>query len=64
MIRNPSALAFTIAAIGIAVYSGMDAVMKELSIASGAYSAVLWRSVVGVAMTGTIFIARRTLASL
>jgi len=59
MIRNPSALAFTIAAIGIAVYSGMDAVMKELSIASGAYSAVLWRSVVGVAMTGTIFVARR-----
>jgi S-adenosylmethionine uptake transporter len=58
MIRNPSALAFTIAAIGIAVYSGMDAVMKELSIASGAYSAVLWRSVAGVAMTGTIFIAR------
>ena len=36
--------AFAVAAIGIAVYSAMDAVMKGLSIASGAYAAVLWRS--------------------
>jgi len=58
MIRSPSSIAFTIAAIGIAVYSGMDAVVKGLSISSGAYSAVLWRSIAGVALTGTIFVAR------
>lgn len=60
MIRSQSSIAFTVAAIGIAVYSGMDAVMKGLSITSGAYSAVLWRSIAGVAMTGTIFLLRRT----
>ena len=58
MLRSQSSIAFTIAAIGIAVYSGMDAVMKGLSITSGAYSAVLWRSIVGAALTGAIFVAR------
>ncbi|GAA0338254.1 DMT family transporter [Sphingomonas oligophenolica] len=60
MNRSQSSIAFTIAAIGIAVYSGMDAAMKGLSIASGAYSAVLWRSIVGAVLTGTIFVARGT----
>ena len=32
--------------------------MKYLSLQSGAYSAVLWRSVAGVALTGTVFVAR------
>jgi S-adenosylmethionine uptake transporter len=36
----------------------MDAVMKHLSIASGAYNAVMWRSVVGVALLGPLFLAR------
>ena len=44
---------------GIAIYSGMDAIMKGLSIASGAYSAVLWRSIAGIAITGSVFLARR-----
>ena len=52
-------LAFSVAAMGIATYSAMDVLMKGLSITSGAYSAVLWRSVVGVALLGTIFVARR-----
>ncbi len=51
--------AFLVAATGIATYSVMDALMKGLSIQSGAYSAVLWRSVVGVAMLGTVFVVRR-----
>ncbi len=45
--------------LGIAVYSVMDTLMKRLSIESGAYSAVLWRSVVGVVLTGAVFVARR-----
>lgn len=53
------ALAFAVAAGGIATYSAMDAVLKGLSIASGAYSAVLWRSVTGVALLGTVFLVRR-----
>jgi drug/metabolite transporter (DMT)-like permease len=52
-------LAFTVAAIGIATYSTMDVLMKSLSIASGAYSAVLWRSVAGVVLLGPVFVARR-----
>lgn len=57
MTRN--ALAFTVAAGGIMTYSLMDALMKGLSITSGAYSAVLWRSLVGAAMLGVVFVARR-----
>lgn len=54
-----SGLAFSVAAIGIAIYSCMDALMKGLSITSGAYNAVLWRSIAGVTLTGTIFVARK-----
>ena len=52
-------LAFTVAALGIAIYTVMDAIMKGLSIQSGAYSAVLWRSLAGVAIAGSVFVARR-----
>lgn len=59
MPRISSHLAFSVAAMGIATYSAMDVLMKGLSIASGAYSAVLWRSIVGVALLGTVFLVRR-----
>jgi len=58
MLRNQSSIAFAVATLGIATYSAMDAVMKGLSIASGAYSAVLWRSLAGAALTGAIFLLR------
>jgi len=51
---------FAVATVGIAVFSTMDAVMKGLSLAIGAYDAILWRSVAGTVITGTIFIATRT----
>ena len=47
------------ACLGIAVYSVMDTLMKRLSIDSGAYVAVLWRSVAGVALMVPVFVARR-----
>lgn len=53
------AIAFAVAALGIAIYSAMDTMMKALSIASGAYSAVLWRSIAGVAITAPFFLAKR-----
>jgi len=45
--------------MGIATYSAMDVLMKGLSITSGAYSAVLWRSFVGVMLLGTVFLLKR-----
>ncbi len=56
---SKNALAFAVASGGIFTYSLMDAIMKGLSIESGAYSAVLWRSIVGAVMLGVVFIARR-----
>ncbi len=56
--RTSPVIAFGAAALGIAIYSVMDTLMKRLSIDSGAYSAVLWRSWVGVAMTGALFLGR------
>lgn len=59
--RAPShAFVFAVATAGIAVFSVMDAVMKGLSLAIGAYDAILWRSVAGTIVTGTIFLATRT----
>jgi drug/metabolite transporter (DMT)-like permease len=59
MRQTPPILAFGVAAIGIAIYATMDAIMKTLSIQSSAYSAVLWRSVAGVAIAGAVFVSRR-----
>jgi S-adenosylmethionine uptake transporter len=59
MFRTQSSIAFAVATLGIATYACMDAIMKGLSIASGAYSAVLWRSIAGAVLTGAIFLVRR-----
>jgi S-adenosylmethionine uptake transporter len=37
----------------------MDAAMKDLSIALGAYNAVLWRNIAGAAISGVVFVATR-----
>lgn len=49
------AVPLLIAAIGIASFAAMDAVMKELSIALGAYNAMLWRGLPAVALSGALF---------
>ena len=53
------ATAFAVAAVGIASYSAMDALVKGLAIAHGAYSAVLWRSVAGVVLMAPVFLVTR-----
>ena len=59
--KSPNALAaFAVATLGIAVFSAMDAVMKGLSLALGAYNALVWRSFAGVAISGLLFVATRT----
>jgi len=42
-----NAIPFAVACLGIALFSAMDAAMKGLSIALGAYSAMLWRLGIG-----------------
>lgn len=50
---------FAAACLGIALYSVMDAVMKGLSIAIGAYAALFWRLAVGVGLTGALYLSSR-----
>ena len=50
MQRSGALLPFIAACAGIAIYSLMDTLMKRLSIDSGAYAAVLWRSLAGLAL--------------
>ncbi|WP_315762009.1 DMT family transporter [Sphingomonas sp. Y38-1Y] len=52
------ALAFAAAVAGIAVFSGMDAIMKGLVLGIGAYTALFWRNVVGVVLSGVPYFAR------
>lgn len=59
MARTSSTTAFAVAAVGIASYSVMDAIMKDMAILHGAYSAVLWRSLAAVVLLGPVFVARR-----
>lgn len=53
------ALPFAAACVGIALFSAMDATMKSVSIAIGAYNAMLWRAAIGAALTACVFVARR-----
>lgn len=53
------AIAFSVAAAGIGFFSLMDAAMKDLSIALGAYNAVMWRNMAGAVLAGILFVAQR-----
>ena len=50
--------AFLVGTLGIATFSGMDAVMKGLVLALGTYATMVWRMLAGVAMSGTLFAMR------
>lgn len=51
---------FTVATIGIATFAAMDAVMKGLSIAMGAYNALLWRTSIALVIAVVLFLCKRT----
>jgi S-adenosylmethionine uptake transporter len=53
------AAAFAAAALAVAAFSGMDAVMKELVLALGTYTALFWRNVAAAAIAGGLYAARR-----
>lgn len=60
MPRTASPLAaFAVACLGIALYAVMDAVMKGLGLALGAYTALFWRGLVVVALAGPAYFAGR-----
>src|SRR5687768_16838722 len=58
--RTSTAVAFGVATIGIALFSGMDAVMKHLALAIGTYNALLWRTGAGAVMAGAAYFGSRT----
>ena len=47
------------AALAIAFFSTMDAVMKDLTLAIGTYNAIFWRMLVGVAMSALFYLGAR-----
>ena len=51
---RPTLIPFAVACLAIAIFCVMDALMKELGLALGAYSALLWRTGVGVVITGSL----------
>jgi S-adenosylmethionine uptake transporter len=58
------AVPFAAACLGIAFFSAMDAAMKGVSIAIGAYNAMLWRSLIGsLAMGGFFLVTRQAMPS-
>ena len=59
MKQPPIAAAFAVACLGIALFASMDAVVKSLSLAIGAYNALLWRSFAGIAASGAPWLWRR-----
>ena len=57
---HSTAIAFGVATLGIALFSGMDAVMKHLSLAIGTYNALLWRTGAGALIAAAFFFGRRS----
>ena len=52
-------LAFAAALVGIAFFSVMDAVLKELVLAMGVYTTLLWRNLAGTVIAGGLYWSRR-----
>ena len=50
--------AFFVGVLGIALFSGMDAVMKGLVLAIGTFATMFWRNLVGVALSGALYLGR------
>ena len=51
--------AFLVGVLGIAMFSGMDAVMKGLVLAIGTLATMFWRNLVGIGMSGLLYLPRR-----
>ena len=56
--RHDPVTAFVVGVIAIALFSGMDAVMKGLVLSIGTYTTMFWRNLVGVGMSGALYLPR------
>ena len=56
--RHDPMTAFLVGMLGIALFSGMDAVMKGLVLAIGTFATMFWRNLVGVVMSGALYLAQ------
>ncbi|MBA3512169.1 DMT family transporter [Sphingomonas sp.] len=56
--QHPPLTAFLVAVLGIALFSGMDAVMKGLVIAIGTVATMFWRNLIGIGMSGALYLAQ------
>ena len=56
---HPPAMAFLVGVLGIALFSGMDAVMKGLVLAIGALTTMFWRNLTGIGLSGLLYLPRR-----
>jgi S-adenosylmethionine uptake transporter len=57
--NTPTAVAFAVCCAGVGLFSVMDALMKGLSLAIGAYNALLWRGVAGLSLGGVAMLVLR-----
>ena len=53
-------IVFLVCSLGIALFSGMDAVMKLLVLAIGAFASMLWRNLVGLGMSAGLYLPTRS----
>ena len=58
--RYPPLTAFLVGVLGIALFSGMDAVMKGLVLAIGTFATMFWRNLVGIGLSGILYAQRRS----
>jgi S-adenosylmethionine uptake transporter len=57
--RHDPLTAFLVGMLGIAMFAGMDAVMKGLVLAVGTITTMFWRNLVGILMSGLLYLPRR-----
>jgi S-adenosylmethionine uptake transporter len=51
--------AFLVGVLGIALFAGMDAVMKGLVLAIGTIATMFWRNLTGIGLSGLLYLPRR-----
>ena len=56
--HHPPLTAFLVGVVAIALFSGMDAVMKGLVLAIGTYTTMFWRNLIGIGMSGALYLPK------
>jgi S-adenosylmethionine uptake transporter len=56
---QPPLIVFSVGVLGIALFSGMDAVMKGLVLAIGTIATMFWRNLTGIVLSGALYLPQR-----